>query len=66
MAETAVVHREALQGIFDSEQLKGSVFKVIIYPLSEAEAEEAEFKSLKGIAGRPLNIDEIRKERLHL
>lgn len=30
------------------------------------DADEYEFKSLKGIAGRRLDIDEIRKERLKL
>ena len=33
---------------------------------SELEADENEFKSLKGIAGKWLDIDEIRKERLKL
>ena len=34
--------------------------------LSEEEADEIKFKSLKGIAGRPLNADEVRRERLGL
>ena len=32
----------------------------------DPEVDKAEFKSLKGIAGRRLDIDEIRRERLKL
>lgn len=66
MTETATVHREQLKGIFDIDHLDDTAFKVTISPISETEADEIEFKSLKGIAGRPLNIDEIRRERLGL
>ena len=41
-----------------------TTFKVTISPVSEDEADELEFKSLKGIAGCPLDLDEVRKERL--
>ena len=66
MIDTAVVGRDKLRGIFDVDRLKGTTFKVTISPISEAEAKEIEFKSLKSIAGIPLDIDEIRKERLKL
>ena len=33
---------------------------------SEIKADDNEFKSLKGIAGKWLDIDEVRKERLKL
>ena len=55
-----------MTGIFDTDNLTGTVFKVTITPISEEEADEIEFKSLKGIAGRPLDADEVRKERLGL
>ena len=35
-------------------------------PLQVEDADEIEFKSLKSIAGRRLDIDEIRRERLKL
>ena len=66
MTYTATVKKEQLKGIIDTENLPNSSFKVVISPVSEAEADEIEFRSLKGIAGRPLDVDEIRKERLGL
>ena len=66
MTNTAVVNREKLKGIFDIDSISGTKFKVVISPISETEADEIEFKSLKGIAGKPLDVDEIRKERLKL
>ena len=64
MTNTATVSKDKLKGIFDIDSLTGTTFKVTISPISEEEADEIEFKSLKGIAGRPLDVDEIRKERL--
>ena len=66
MTNTAAVKKEKLKGIFDTDSLTGTSFKVTITPISEEEADEIEFKSLKGIAGRSLDADEIRKERLGL
>lgn len=66
MTNTATVNKEQLKGIFDIDSLTDETFKITITPISEAEADEIEFKSLKGIAGRPLDVDEIRKERLNL
>ncbi len=63
---TAAVSKDKLKGIFDTEHLAGTTFKVTVTSISEDEADEIEFKSLKGIAGRPLDLDEIRKERLGL
>lgn len=66
MMNTAAVSKDKLKGIFDTDSLKGTAFKVTITPISEDEAKDIEFKSLKGIAGRRLDLDEVRKERLGL
>lgn len=66
MTNTAVVSKDKLEGIFDTESLKGTTFKVTIMPITEEEAIDIEFKSLKGIAGKWLDQDEVRKERLGL
>lgn len=66
MTNTVVVKKEKLNGIFDIDNLTGTDFKVTISPISKEDADEIEFKSLKGIAGVPLDIDEVRKERLGL
>ncbi len=66
MTNTAAVSKDKLKGIFDTDNLAGTTFKVTITPISEEEADEIEFKTLKGIAGRPLDVDEVRKERLGL
>ena len=60
------VNKDKLKGIFDTDSLTSTAFKVTITPISEEEADEIRFKSLKGIAGRPLDADEVRKERLGL
>lgn len=66
MTNTAAVGRDKLKGIFDTERLPDTAFKVTITPIMEDEAKDIEFKSLKGIAGRWLDLDEVRKERLGL
>lgn len=66
MTSTVTVEREKLKGIIDIDNLNSTLFRVTISPLPEAEIDEIEFKSLKGIAGRPLDLDEVRKERLKL
>lgn len=66
MTVSAVVNRDKLKDIFDIEQLEDTSFKVTITSLTDKEADEIEFKSLKGIAGRPLDLDEVRKERLNI
>ena len=66
VTSTVAVSREKLKAILDTDTLSGKVFKVTITPITEEEADEIAFKSLKGIAGRPLNVDEVRKERLGL
>ena len=66
MTNTAAVSKDKLKGIFDTDNLAGTTFKVTITPISEEEADEIEFKTLKGIAGLPLDVDEVRKERLGL
>ena len=66
MTNIAAVSKDRLKGIFDTDSLTGTAFKVTITPISEDEAKDIEFKSLKGIAGRRLDLDEVRKERLGL
>lgn len=66
MTNIATASRDQLKGIFDIDSLEGTTFKVTVTPISEEEASEIEFKSLKGIAGRPLDLDQVRKERLKL
>ena len=66
MKNTTAVSKDKLKGIFDTDNLTGTTFKVTITPVSEEEADEIEFKTLKGIAGRPLDMDKVRKERLGL
>ncbi|MBO5561526.1 MAG: hypothetical protein J6A07_07710 [Firmicutes bacterium] len=66
MTYTTIAKREDLSKLLLSDDMTGSFFKVTISPISEAEIDEIEFKSLKGIAGEPLDIDEVKKERLGL
>ena len=66
MTNTAAVSKDKLKGIFDTDSLPGNSFKVMITPITEDEAKDIEFKSLKGIAGKWLDPDEVRKERLGL
>ena len=66
MTNTAAVSRDKLKGIFDTDSLPDTFFKVTITPITEDEAKDIEFKSLKGIAGKWLDLDEARKERLVL
>ncbi|MCR4935315.1 MAG: hypothetical protein K5990_02375 [Oscillospiraceae bacterium] len=66
MTQTTAVRKEQLKGLFDTDRLTGTAFKVTITPISEEEADEIEFQSLKGIAGRPLDLDEVRRERLRI
>lgn len=66
VTNTTAVSKDKLKGLFDVDNLAGTAFKVTITPITEEEAKDIEFKSLKGIAGRPLDLDEVRKERLGL
>ena len=66
MTMTTTAKKEALKGLFETDALTDSMFRITISPISESEANEIEFKSLKGIAGKWLDIDEVRKERLGL
>lgn len=65
MTKTVAFRKNKLKGV-DTENLNDKPFNVTIMPISEEEADEIEFKSLKGIASKPLNVDEIRRERLGL
>lgn len=64
MTYTTVASRDDLNGLFIPESLDGQEFMITLTTLSDEERETAEFKSLKGIAGKRLDLDDIRKERL--
>ena len=66
MTYTTTAKKDALRGIIDTDKLSDTTFKITITPISEDEADEMEFKSLKGIYGKAIDLDEIRKERLGL
>ena len=69
MTSTAIAHKDqlsGLKGIFDVDNLLDTTFFFFISSISESEADKLDFKSLKGIAGKPLNLDDVRAERLHL
>lgn len=66
MMSTSTASRDELRGLFDVESLPDSFYKVTITPISKEEADEIQFQSLEGIAGRWLDLDEVRKERLGL
>ena len=63
---TVLVTRDNLNNIRIPENLTGNRFVVTFTPVTDEQADELEFKSLKGIAGRELSIDEVRMERLGL
>ncbi len=64
MIYTAAEKKKKLRGMYDTGSSHDSNLNISIIPVSDEEADEIEFKSLKGIAGRSLDLDEIRKERL--
>ena len=64
MTSTTTASKNELKGLFDVNLLEDKIYKVTITPVTEAEADEIEFRSLKGIAGKELNLDDVRKERL--
>lgn len=66
MTYTAMASKEQLEGIIDTDLLTDTLFMITITPISETDPDEMEFKSLKGIAGKWLDLDEVRNERLHL
>ena len=66
MTSTLIVEKDKLKGIIDVDNLIGTLFRVTVSPLSEAEIDELEFKSLKGSARKPLDLEKVRKERLKL
>ena len=64
MTSTTSASKNELKGLLDVNLLEDKIYKVTITPVTEAEADEIEFRSLKGIAGKELNLDDVRKERL--
>ena len=44
MTSTVAVSKDKLKGIFDTDQLPDTAFKVTITPISEEEADEIRFK----------------------
>lgn len=66
MTYTAMVKRDEIQNIRIPDSVVGTSFLVSFTPVTDEEADDMEFKSLKGIAGCELNLDDVRKERLGL
>ncbi len=64
MTYTTTASRSDLERIPIPKDLSGSLFRVTITPISEADAEKEAFLNLKGIAGKPLDLSAIREERL--
>lgn len=64
MTYTTIASREKLKGLFDIDKLSDTDFRITITPISEEDKLESDFKSLKGIYGQRLTLDDIRKERL--
>ena len=66
MTYVTTARKEDLEHLFLPDSLEGERFKVTLTSISDEDADDIEFESLKGIAGRKLDIDEVRKERLGL
>lgn len=60
---TTIATRNMLKQLDIPDSLEGQRFRVSITPINE-EDEKTAFRNLKGILGKPVNLDEIREERL--
>ena len=61
---TAIVKRDNLNNIRIPETVQGNSFIVTFTPVTDEDLQKLEFKSLKGIAGCELTLDDVRRERL--
>ena len=64
MTFTTTASRTDLKDIHIPNSVPGMWFSVTVTPISEEKAHEEAFRRLKGIAGRELDLDQIREERL--
>lgn len=64
MTYTTTANRDDLQKLNIPSTMLGSVFRVTITPVEDEEPSIVSFRNLKGIAGRELTLDDVRRERL--
>lgn len=64
MTYTTTANRDDLQKLNIPSTMTGSVFRVTITPIDTEEPNIVSFRNLKGIAGRELTLDDVKKERL--
>lgn len=61
---TTIADRDSLKSFMLPDSLQGSLFRVSIAPLTDDEKKER-FRSLKGVLGTTVTVDDIREERLN-
>ncbi|MBR6344721.1 MAG: hypothetical protein IKR70_03215 [Lachnospiraceae bacterium] len=66
MKYTTYAKREDLKLINLPDNFAGQLFKVILMPVTANDEADMDFYSMKGAAGRPLSLDEVREERMKL
>ena len=66
MKYTTYAKREDLKLINLPDNFAGQLFKVILMPVTANDEDDIDFYSMKGAAGRPLSLDEVREERMKL
>ena len=64
MTYTTTADREALKNLNIPPTMEGSVFRVTITTMEDEDPSIVSFRNLKGIAGRELTLDDVRRERL--
>ena len=64
MTYTTTEDREALKNLNIPPTMVGSVFRVTITTMEDEDPSIVSFRNLKGIAGRELTLDDVRRERL--
>ena len=64
MTYITTANREALQKLNIPSTMSGSIFRVTITPIEDEDPSIISFRNLKGIAGRELTLDDVRRERL--
>ena len=65
MTFTTMVTREDLRGIHLPSEMSGKIFYITITPASDVEEKRDAFQRLKGIIRQPIDLNEVRKERLN-
>ena len=64
MIYTTTANRDDLQKLNIPSTMTGSLFRVTITPIEDEEPSIVSFRNLKGIAGRELTLDDVKRERL--